>query len=206
MQEINVRELVGLISSTAPVPGGGSVAALSGAFAAALSAMVGGLTAGKKGYETVWPQMAEITAKGKELQYKLLEAMDADAASFDGFMSALSLPRGTEEEKAARRAAMEAALKEASLAPLNTARLAAEVFPLAEAVVRSGNKNAVTDGLVAAMLARASVLGVLLNVKINLGSIRDQDFASDLRRNCLELQEYAVTEEKRILDLAPELK
>ena len=198
--------MVALTSSTAPVPGGGSVSALCGAFAAALSAMVAGLTSGKKGYETVWSEMDEIAAKGEELQQKLLAAMDADAASFDGFMKALSLPRDTEEEKAKRRAAMESALKGASLAPLNTARLAAKVFPLAESAVSSGNKNAVTDGLVAAMLARTAVLGALLNVKINLGSIKDKDFADELRRVCTQLQEQAVREESRILDLAVELK
>ena len=86
------------------------------------------------------------------------------------------------------------------------AKTAAEIFSLAEAAVKSGNKNAVTDGLVAAMMARTAVLGALLNVKINLGSIRDEAFVSELREECSALQAEALAAEQRILDLAPELK
>ena len=104
------------------------------------------------------------------------------------------------------RAAMQDALKSASLVPLNTAKTAAEVFPLAEAAVKSGNRNAVTDGLVAAMMARTAVLGALLNVKINLGSIKDEAFVQELQAACGALQEEAIAAEQRILDLVPELK
>ena len=116
------------------------------------------------------------------------------------------MPKDTEDEKAARRAAMQESLKSASLVPLNTAKTAAEIFPLAEAAVKSGNKNAVTDGLVAAMMARTAVLGALMNVKINLGSIKDEAFVSELRETCAALQADAFAAEQRILDLAPELK
>ena len=205
MQEMTIRSLVDLTASDAPAPGGGSVSALSGSFAAALSAMVGSLTLGKKGYEGVQEEMTEATAKAKDLAQRLLVAMDEDASSFNGFMAALGMPKGTEEEKAIRRAAMQEALKSASMVPLNTARLAAEVFPLAEAMVKDGNKNAVTDGLVAAMMARTAVLGALLNVKINLGSIRDDAFVAELRAQCQQLQSLAVAEEQRILAMAPDL-
>ncbi len=206
MQDMNVRALLELTASDAPAPGGGAIAAMSGAFGSALAAMVGSLTLGKKGYESVQEEMAETTAKANALAQKLLSAMDEDANSFNGYMAALKLPKDTEEEKAARRAAMQEALKSASLVPLNTAKTAAEIFPLAEAAVKSGNKNAVTDGLVAAMMARTAVLGALLNVKINLGSIRDEAFVSELRETCAILQAEAVAAEQRILDLVPELK
>ena len=206
MQDMNVRELIELTASNAPAPGGGAIAALSGAFGAALAAMVGSLTLGKKGYEDAQKEMAEMTDKGKNLAKKLLAAMDDDANSFNGYMAALGMPKGTEEEKTIRRAAMQDALKSASLVPLNTAKTAAEVFPLAEAAVKSGNRNAVTDGLVAAMMARTAVLGALLNVKINLGSIKDEAFVQELQAACGALQEEAIAAEQRILDLVPELK
>ena len=206
MQDMNVQELIELTASNAPAPGGGAIAALSGAFGAALAAMVGSLTLGKKGYEDAQEEMAEMTDKGKNLAKKLLAAMDDDANSFNGYMAALGMPKGTEEEKTIRRAAMQDALKSASLVPLNTAKTAAEVFPLAEAAVKSGNRNAVTDGLVAAMMARAAVLGALLNVKINLGSIKDEAFVQELQAACGALQEEAIAAEQRILDLVPELK
>lgn len=206
MQDMNVRALLELTASDAPAPGGGAIAALSGALGAALAAMVGSLTMGKKGYESVQEEMAETTAKANALAQKLLSAMDEDANSFNGYMAALKMPKDNDEEKATRRAAMQEALKNASLVPLNTAKTAAEIFPLAEAAVRSGNKNAVTDGLVAAMMARTAVLGALLNVKINLGSIKDEAFVSELRETCAALQAEALVAEQRILDLAPELK
>ena len=206
MQDMNVRALLELTASDAPAPGGGAIAALSGALGAALAAMVGSLTMGKKGYESVQEEMAETTAKANALAQKLLSAMDEDANSFNGYMAALKMPKDNDEEKATRRAAMQEALKSASLVPLNTAKTAAEIFPLAEAAVRSGNKNAVTDGLVAAMMARTAVLGALMNVKINLGSIKDEAFVSELRETCSALQAEALAAEQRILDLAPELK
>ena len=206
MQEMTVRELAALTASDAPAPGGGAIAALSGAFGAALAAMVGSLTVGKKGYEGVQAQMADLTAQSRNLAQRLLAAMDEDANSFNGYMAALAMPKGTEEEKTVRRAAMQEALKSASLVPLNTAKTTAEIFPLAEAAVKSGNKNAVTDGLVAAMMARTAVLSALLNVKINLGSIKDETFVLELRQECEALQTEALAAEECILALVPELK
>ena len=175
MQDMNVRALLELTASDAPAPGGGAIAALSGAFGAALAAMVGSLTLGKKGYESVQEEMAETTAKANALAQKLLSAMDEDANSFNGYMAALKMPKDTEDEKAARRAAMQESLKSASLVPLNTAKTAADIFPLAEAAV-------------------------------NLGSIKDEAFVSELRETCAALQAEALAAEQRILDLAPELK
>ena len=206
MQDMKVRDLMELTASDAPAPGGGAIAALSGAFGAALAAMVGSLTVGKNGYEEVQAEMTDMSTEARKLSEKLLSAMDEDANSFNGYMAALKMPKRTEEEKAFRRTAMQEALKSASLVPLNTAKMAAEIFPLAEAAVRRGNKNAVTDGLVAAMMARTAILGALLNVKINLGSIKDDTFVDELRESCAILQAEAISAEQRVLDLVPELK
>ena len=113
--------------------------------------------------------------------------------------TALKLPKETDEEKAARREAMQNGLKEAAKVPLAVAETAAKIFPIAKAVVAKGNTNAVTDGLVASMMARTAVLGALLNVKINLGSIKDEAFVAELAAKVKELEEQAVACEKEIL-------
>ena len=206
MCDLPVSELLSLTASDAPAPGGGSISALAGALGAALASMVGSLSLGKKGYEDVQEEMTALAAEGRTLMGELLAAMDAGTEAFNGYMAALALPKGTEEEKAARRAAMQKGLKEAALVPLSTARLAARVFPIAEAAVRRGNKNAVTDGMVAALMARAAVLGSLLNVRINLASIRDEAFVAEQRAACAALQELALAEEAKILALVPQLQ
>ena len=205
MCDLSVSALLDLTASDAPAPGGGSISALAGALGAALASMVGSLSLGKKGYEDVQEEMTALSAEGKALMDELLAAMDADTEAFNGYMAALALPKSTDEEKAARREAMQKGLKEAALVPLATARLAARVFPLAEAAVRRGNKNAVTDGMVAALTARSAVLGSLLNVRINLASIRDEAFVAEQKAACAELQVLALAEEAKILALVPEL-
>ena len=205
MCDLSVSALLDLTASDAPAPGGGSISALAGALGAALASMVASLTLGKKGYEDVQEEMTALSAEGKALMDELLAAMDADTEAFNGYMAALALPKSTDEEKAARREAMQKGLKEAALVPLATARLAARVFPLAEAAVRRGNKNAVTDGMVAALTARSAGLGSLLNVRINLASIRDEAFVAEQKAACAELQALALAEEAKILALVPEL-
>ena len=100
MQDMKVRDLMELTASDAPAPGGGAIAALSGAFGAALAAMVGSLTVGKNGYEEVQAEMTDMSAEARKLSEKLLSAMDEDANSFNGYMTALKMPKRTEEEKA----------------------------------------------------------------------------------------------------------
>ena len=109
------------------------------------------------------------------------------------------MPKNTEEEKAARREAMQNGLKEAARVPLSVAETAAEIFPLSEAAVARGNANAVTDGLVSAMMARTAVLSALLNVKINLSSIKDEDFRTDMEAQVKRLEKTASEYEAKIL-------
>lgn len=205
MKDMSVAQLAALTASDAPAPGGGSIAALSGAYAAALAAMVASLTLGKKGYEEVQGEMKQVAAQAETLREELLEAIQKDSASFDAYMAALGLPKETEEQKTLRRAAMQEALKEAAQVPYHTAELAAAVLPLAETVVRLGNSNAVTDGLVSAMMARTAVRGALLNVKINLDSIKDEDFTAQLRDKCNVLEGQVIAAETHVLSLQPQL-
>ena len=125
-------------------------------------------------------EMQALAAEGAALHEELLAGIKKDSESFNGYMRALKLPKETEEEKKIRTAALQQGLKEATEAPLAIAESAAKIFPMAEAVVKRGNKGAVSDGLIAAMLARTAVVGALFNVKINLASIKDESYVSEL--------------------------
>lgn len=206
--ELNNMTLSGFTAETissSPAPGGGAVAALLGSLAASLSGMVASLTIGKKGYEDRQSTMDAMLKEAEELRLSLLEAIDADAGSFHGYMKALKLPKDTEEQKQLRTATLQQELKTATLVPLETARLSAKVFPLALLAVEQGNKNALSDGLVSAMCARTAILSALLNVKINLLSIKDAAFVEAMNKEVTALRQYAALQEQRILSLSKEL-
>lgn len=205
LQDMTLTGFCAETISSSPAPGGGSVAALCGALSAALSGMVASLTVGKKGYENKEEEMIALKEKAAFLQQSLLLAIDEDASSFNDYMSALKLPKETEEQKSVRKAALQQGLKEAAMVPMRTAELAAEIFPLAAFVVEHGNKNALSDGLVSAMTARTAILSALLNVKINLASIKDEAFVQTMTAKCQALKQLAMEQEAAILALAPEL-
>lgn len=198
-KDLALEEFAARTASSAPVPGGGSVAAFTGALAAALSEMVANLTIGKAKYADVEDEMRRLAADGSKLRQELLEGIRKDSTSFGLYMEAIAMPKSTEEEKALRREAMQRGLIAATEAPLAIAESAAKVFPIAEAVVLRGNAGAVTDGLVSAMLARTAVLSALLNVKINLGSIKEEAFAAATAARVKELEELALGSEQKIL-------
>ena len=161
--------------------------------------MVANLTIGKAKYAEVEDEMKELAAAAAEIRVELTAAIQKDTESFNLYMAALKLPKETDEEKAVRREAMQNGLKEAAKVPLAVAETAVKIFPIAKAVVAKGNTNAVTDGLVASMMARTAVLGALLNVKINLGSIKDESFVAELAAKVAELEAQAAACEKEIL-------
>ena len=137
--------------------------------------------------------------EASRIRKDLTDAIQKDTESFTQYMNALKMPKTTEEEKASRREAMQNGLKEATKVPLAIAESALEIFPIAAAVIEKGNKHAETDGLVAAMLARTAILGALLNVKINMNSIKDEAFAAELALRVAELEDKANAREKEIL-------
>lgn len=202
LKTLSVEQFAEITGSDAPAPGGGSVAALAGGLGAALAEMVANLTIGKAKYADVDGEMRELAAKGAELRKELIDSIQKDTESFTAYMNALGMPKDTDEQKAVRRAAMQNGLKEAAKVPLEVAEIAVKIFPVAEAVVAKGNANAVTDGLVSTMLARTAVLSALLNVKINLGSIKDEAFVSEMAAKVAALEEEAIASEKRILALS----
>ena len=208
LKDLTIEEFAKVTASDAPAPGGGSVAAAAGSLAAALAEMVANLTIGKEKYAEAENEMRELAGKGQAVREKLIADIQRDSSSFNLYMAALRMPKDTEEEKAARREAMQRGLKEAAVVPLSVAETAAEIFPLAEAAVARGNANAVTDGLVSAMMARTAVLSALLNVKINLNSIKDEAFRADMEKQVKRLEKTASEYEAKILkssELSPEI-
>lgn len=208
LKDLTIEEFAKVTASDAPAPGGGSVAAAAGSLAAALAEMVANLTIGKEKYAEAENEMRELAEKGQAIREKLIADIQRDSSSFNLYMAALRMPKDTEEEKAARREAMQRGLKEAAVVPLSVAETAAEIFPLAEAAVARGNAYAVTDGLVSAMMARTAVLSALLNVKINLNSIKDEAFRADMEKQVKGLEKTASEYEAKILkssELSPEI-
>ncbi len=186
--------------SKSAVPGGGSIAAMGAASAAALTEMVANLTVGKKNYEEVEEEMIEIVEKASKLREDFLKDIDKDANAFNKVMAAFKLPKETDEEKTVRKAAIDEGLKGASLAPLEVAKKAFEMMDMIEKVVEKGNKNAVSDGAVAAMMARTAILAAIYNVKINLSSIKDENFKIKIEKDIKSIEENVLEKEKNILN------
>ena len=199
MKNMTIQEFAMQTASNEPVPGGGSISALAGSLAAALTEMVAGLTIGKKKYADVEEEMKAAVEPMKAVCAQLLDDIKRDSESFDQYMQALTLPKETEEEKEARTEAMQNGLKAAVEVPLSVAKAACGILPYAETMVVKGNRTAVTDALVATMMARKAVLGAGFNVKINLESIKDQEYVDRIGKEVAELEKQAIEQEKKIL-------
>ena len=187
-------ELVHEVSRESPAPGGGSVAALAGALGAALASMVANLTVGKASNEKARAEMCSIAERAQQVKDRLLAAVDADTDAFSAYMEAKRLPDRTAEEKAARETAMLDGLKLAAKVPLETAELAAEALDLAGRAADTGNRASVSDAGVGAAMARAAVVGGILNVRINLRGIADAGFVAEMESRCAAID--AATKEK----------
>jgi len=181
------------------VPGGGSVAALNAALAAGLTEMVANLTIGKKNYAAVEEEMKALVGKASQLRNKLTAAVDRDADAYTAVMAAYRLPKTTDKEAAARKEKIQDAIKHAAMVPLEVASDSLAVLKLAGQAILKGNKNAASDGAVAAMNARTAALAAIYNVKINLGSIDDERFVEKLGQEVTELQHQVVEKEKEAL-------
>lgn len=199
LAKLPIHEFLAETAAGTAVPGGGSVAALSAAAAAGLVEMVANLTLGRKGFEAVAAAMQEIARRACTFREKLTQDMDRDAQAYTRVLEAFRLPRGTEEERESRRAAVQEAFKEAATVPLGVAGDALAILELAGTVIARGNPNAVTDGLVGAMLARTAGLSALYNVRINLASIRDEGFVQDLLGQVASLEADLMHKEQSIL-------
>ena len=184
-QEQELQTFLDQLASKASTPGGGSAAAIMGAMGAALLSMVANLTVGKKKYEDVEEEMQGFLEQSEEMRARLTGMIQADVDVFDKVMAAYGMAKETEEEKAARSEAIQAALKEATDVPLACAQLCADVIELCRPVAEKGNLNVISDAGVAVLAAHAALRSAALNVYINIGGIRDQEFVHD-RRDKLE--------------------
>jgi len=199
--EQRVIDFVAATASKEPTPGGGAIAALTAATGAALAEMVANLTFGKKGYEAVQTEMEELQAKAEAIRERMLELSQADADVFNIFMNALGLPKNTDEEKAARTGAIQQAYKDAAMVPFEIGELANQIFDLAELASRKGNQNLITDGIIAAINARAAVKSAFLNVRINLSGIKDESFVAELTSKMYAIEKDLDVKESSIIGL-----
>ena len=199
--EQRVIDFVAVTASKEPTPGGGVIAALTAATGAALAEMVANLTFGKKGYEAVQSEMEALQAKAQAIRERMLELSQADADVFNIFINALGLPKNTDEEKAIRTAAIQQAYKDAAMVPFEIGELANQIFDLAELASQKGNQNLITDGIIAAINARAAVKAAFLNVRINLSGIKDENFVSDVSAKMQAIEKDLDAKEAAIIGL-----
>ena len=187
-------------ASESAAPGGGSVSACMGAFAAALSTMVANLSAHKRGWDARWKEFSDVAEQGQRLVDELLSLIDEDTAAFNRIMACFAMPKGTDEEKAARSLAIEEATLYAAKVPLRTMEATLKALPLALQMAQSGNPASASDAGVAALAAVAGIRGARLNVRINAASLKDQAPARPLLERADAIVAEAQMLEKQVLE------
>ncbi|MCR5825310.1 MAG: cyclodeaminase/cyclohydrolase family protein [Oscillospiraceae bacterium] len=183
LADMTVTQFVDTVASDAPAPGGGSVAALEGSIGAALTAMVGNLTQGRKKYADYAEYAAVVEGKGNELKARLLDVMDRDTEAFNVVSAAFGMPKATDAEKAARSAAIQEGLKGCTRTPMEMMELCADGIALAASLLERGfNDTSASDLGVAFLSLKSGLQGAWLNVLINIGSLKDRAFAEECRK------------------------
>lgn len=186
-------------ASESPAPGGGSISAYMGALGAALGTMVANLSSHKPGWDEQWETFSNWAEKGQKLKDELIALVDEDTNAFNKIMDAFGMPKSNDEEKRARKQAIQDATKYAIEVPFKTVQRAFDVFEICSAMIEIGNPNSVTDAGVGCLCARAAVTGAYLNVKINASSLDDKVFANDIVAQAAEYVAKANALEKELL-------
>ncbi|MBL8122889.1 MAG: glutamate formimidoyltransferase [Pyrinomonadaceae bacterium] len=202
--ELSCRGFADETASESPAPGGGSISAYLGALGAALATMVANLSAHKAGWDDRWLEFSDWAVKGQMIKDDLLALVDEDTNSFNKVMDAFALPKGSEEEKAVRSAAIQSATRYAAEVPFRTMKRASDAFEVIKAMAVDGNPNSVSDAGVGALCARSAVMGAYLNVKINAAGIKDKQFANDLLARGAEIERMAIEQEREIMAIVDE--
>jgi len=202
LSDMSLKEFLEKLSSNEPAPGGGSAAALAGSIAASLGCMVTNLTIGKKKYEEVEEEMKNLKVKLEEYREKFLQQMEEDAEAFNKVIEALKLPKSTEKEKRVRNERIQEKTKKATLVPLQIAKDGLELMELSGVIIEKGYKMAKSDAAISLVMAKTAVDGGLYNVKINLPSIKDEDFLRDINSQIEKIEGEANTLELRLLSKA----
>ena len=201
LQDLLLKEFLEKTASNEPVPGGGSSAALNAAMATALTEMVANLTIGRKKDADADERMREIAAVMSAQRSRFLEDIDRDAEAYRQVMEAYRLPKETEKEQQLRDATIQEATKEASLIPMEVAESAFSLLETMRETLQRGNPNAATDGLVGMMNCRTAILSALLNVRVNLGGIRDEKFVEEMTTRCDWLEKRTLEVEADAMQL-----
>ena len=199
--KMNLREFCNETLSDSPAPGGGSVAAVMGALGASLGGMVANLSAGKRGWDDKLAYFSDWAVKAQQLKDELLSLVDEDTAAFNKVMDAFALPKESAEEKAARSRAIEEATKYASEVPLKVMETAHKSYELLSEMADKGNPASISDVGVGALGTRACIEGAALNVRINLGQLKDEKFKTTLANKVQEISENSDTQFKKISEI-----
>lgn len=201
----NISELLEVTSSSSPTPGGGSISALAGSLGASLSMMVTNLSIGKKFYEEfdedIKNKFNNHLTELEKLRDELEKIIDEDSTAFDGVMKAFKMPKETDEEKSLRSEKIQEGYIEAIEVPSKCANLCIEVLRLQEFLAEFGNINAITDVGVGALLAYSGLEGAILNVRINLNSIKNQELKSEIEEDVNRLLKEGKSLKETIMNV-----
>ncbi|MBR0286794.1 MAG: glutamate formimidoyltransferase [Bacteroidales bacterium] len=200
LAQMTVEAFTRETASESAAPGGGSISACMGAFAAALATMVANLSAHKRGWDQRWKEFSDVAVQGQKLVDELLGLIDEDTAAFNRIMDCFSMPKGTQEEKEARAKALEEATLYAAQVPLSTMEASLKALPLALQMARSGNPASASDAGVAALAAVAGIQGARLNVRINAAGLQDKTPAQPLLERADAIVKEALELEKQVLE------
>lgn len=190
--ELPLTEFVNKLGDNSPTPGGGSVAALAGCLGAALCAVVARLTLGKEKYRGAREDMERVCDASDKLARRLLVLVDKDTEAYNQVMDAFKLPKKNEDQKATRRQAIQSAVKQTALVPMETLQTMADLVELVGEALDKGNPNCITDAGAAAQLTRAAAMGAAYNVQINLLDISNNDFSARLEKDMNELVSHIM--------------
>lgn len=196
---LSVKDFLAKTAGNDPVPGGGSIAALNAAIASALTEMVANLTIGKKKYEDKEGLMKKIVAITENYRASFMKDIDADSEAYNNVFAAFKLPKETDEEKTERNNQIQEATKIAAEIPMEVARKAVDIMDVIAQVADHGNQNAITDACVAIMTARTAAISAILNVKINLSSIKDIEYVALMTQEANYLESEAIMKEQELL-------
>lgn len=200
LKDQKIKTFLDSLASESATPGGGSVAALTGAMSAALISMVSNLTVGKEKYRHLENDIKLLLQKSESLRAKLEELMEKDVEVFNQLMAIMKLPRNNEEEKKIRNQKMQIALIEAAKVPLEVARKSKELIDICQEIADKGNKNAISDAGVAVILAEAAFDSAIINVKINLNMIKDEKTNNSLTEEINNLNASVKGKKDKVLE------
>lgn len=199
---MSLKEFADETASESPAPGGGSISAYMGALGAALGTMVANLSAHKRGWDERWKEFSDWAEEGQKVMKELLDLVDEDTAAFDRIMEVFKMPKGSDEEKETRAAALEAATLYAAQVPLRTMETALKALPIAKAMAEKGNPASASDAGVGALAATAAIRGAQLNVRINSAGLQDKSAAASLNAQAEKIAAEALELQNQILEIA----